>query len=63
MEVPDARRLKDLESESARLKGLVAEQFLAIEGMKEIIKKKMIPAARRHAVDVLIRRGLSQREA
>jgi putative transposase len=40
MEVPDARRLKDLESENARLKRLASEQLLAIEGMKEIVRKK-----------------------
>lgn len=37
MDVPDARRLKDLESENARLKRLVAEQMLVIDGMKEIV--------------------------
>jgi putative transposase len=40
MDVPDARRLKDLESENARLKRLVAEQLLVIDGMKEIVRKK-----------------------
>ena len=40
MTVPDARRLKDLESENARLKKIVAEQMLAIEGLKEIAGKK-----------------------
>jgi putative transposase len=40
MDVPDARRLKDLEAENARLKRLVAEQLLVIDGMKEIVRKK-----------------------
>ena len=40
MTVSDARRLKDLESENARLKKIVAEQMLAIEGLKEIATKK-----------------------
>ena len=40
MDVADARRLKDLESENARLKRLVAEQMLVIDGMKEIVRKK-----------------------
>ena len=40
LDVPDARRLKDLESEKARLKRLVAEQMLVIDGMKEIVRKK-----------------------
>lgn len=40
MDVPVARRLHDLESENAELKRLVAEQLLAIEGMKEVVRKK-----------------------
>jgi putative transposase len=40
MEVADARRLKDLESENARLKRLVAEQMLVIDGLKEFSRKK-----------------------
>lgn len=40
MDVPDARRLKDLEAENAKLKRMVAEQLLVIDGMKEIVRKK-----------------------
>jgi putative transposase len=40
MTVSDIRKLKDLESENARLKKIVAEQMLAIEGLKEIAAKK-----------------------
>jgi len=40
MEVSDARRLKELEHENARLKRLVAERDLAIEVMKEIQQRK-----------------------
>jgi putative transposase len=40
MEVADARRLKDLESENAKLKRLVAEQMLVIDGLKEFSRKK-----------------------
>lgn len=40
MTISDARRLKDLESENAKLKKIVAEQMLAIEGLKEIAAKK-----------------------
>ena len=36
----DVRRLKQLEHENARLKKLVAERDLEIEGMKEINAKK-----------------------
>ena len=40
MDVADARRLKDLESENAKLKRLVAEQMLVIDGLKEFGRKK-----------------------
>jgi putative transposase len=40
MDVADARRLKDLESENDRLKRLVAEQLLVIDGLKEFGRKK-----------------------
>jgi putative transposase len=40
MTVSDARKLKELESENMRLKKIVAEQMLAIEGLKEIATKK-----------------------
>jgi len=38
--VSEARRLKDLEAENAKLKKILAEQLLAIEGLKEIAGKK-----------------------
>ena len=40
MDVSDARRLKVLEGENAKLKRLVAEQLLVIEGLKEFSGKK-----------------------
>lgn len=40
MEANDVKRLKELESENARLKKLLAERDLAIEVMKEINAKK-----------------------
>jgi putative transposase len=40
MDVPDARRLKVVEAENAKLKRLVAEQLLVIEGLKEFSGKK-----------------------
>jgi putative transposase len=40
METHDVRRLKELETENARLKKLLAERDLAIEVMKEINAKK-----------------------
>nr|WP_242112859.1 transposase [Luteimonas aquatica] len=52
LEVPDAQRLRDLESENNRLKRLVAEQMLVIEGMKEVVRKKDDPVgATRHGPD------------
>ena len=40
MRVPDAKRLKELESENARLKKLLAESMLEIEGTREVLRKK-----------------------
>lgn len=40
MEVSDARKLKDLEAENSRLKRMVAEQLLVIDGLKEFVGKK-----------------------
>ncbi len=40
MSVPEARRLKELESENAKLKKLLAEQLLVSEAFKEIASKK-----------------------
>lgn len=40
MDVPDAKRLKELESENNKLKRLVAEQMLVIDGLKEFSRKK-----------------------
>ena len=40
LDVPDARKLKSLEAENARLKKLLAEQLLVIEGLKEFSAKK-----------------------
>jgi putative transposase len=40
MDVSDAKRLKALESENARLKKLLAESMLEIEITREVLKKK-----------------------
>ncbi|VWC18366.1 transposase [Burkholderia diffusa] len=40
MDVADARRLKDLELENERLKRLIAEQLLVIDGLTEFSQKK-----------------------
>jgi hypothetical protein len=41
MDVPDARRLKALEAEYARVKKRVANQTLAIDALKEIAPGRM----------------------
>lgn len=40
MSVPDAKRLKELETENARLKKMLAESMLEIEVTREALRKK-----------------------
>jgi putative transposase len=40
LQVEEAKRLKALEAENAKLKKLVAEILLANEGLKEVLSKK-----------------------
>jgi putative transposase len=40
LEVSEARRLRELERENARLKRLMAERDLEIDAMKELLSKK-----------------------
>ncbi|SOU12543.1 IS1404 transposase [Xanthomonas arboricola pv. fragariae] len=40
MSVPDAKRLKDLEAENARLKKLLAEQLFENDLIKDALRKK-----------------------
>jgi putative transposase len=40
LQVDEAKRLKALESENAKLKKMLAEAMLANEGMKELLAKK-----------------------
>jgi putative transposase len=40
LEVSEAKRLKELEQENARLKKLLAEAMLANDGLKEVLSKK-----------------------
>ena len=40
MSVPEARRLRELETENARLKKLLAEQVLENEVIKDALRKK-----------------------
>lgn len=64
MEVSDARRLKALADENARLKKLLAEQMLDNAILKDFAAKTVTPDARRkavaHACEV---HGVSQRRA
>ena len=39
MSISEMRRLKELESENARLKKIVAEKELHIDALKEVVKK------------------------
>ena len=51
MDVSEAKRLKALEDENAKLKRLYADAMLDNAGLKELAGKKMVtPAARREAV-------------
>jgi putative transposase len=40
MDIPDAKRLRALEKENARLKRIVADQALDITALKELLSKK-----------------------
>ncbi|WP_112415941.1 IS3 family transposase [Rhizobium miluonense] len=65
MEVSEAKRLKALEEENAKLKKLLAEQMLDAAALRELLFKKMVgPAAKREAVMHLKAvMGLSERRA
>lgn len=41
MQVPDVKRLRELEQENARLKKLVAERDLEIDAMQEVLAKNV----------------------
>jgi len=40
LEVNEAKRLRELESENAKLKKLLAEKLLEVEAMKDVVSKK-----------------------
>ncbi|WP_149142025.1 IS3 family transposase [Gemmobacter caeruleus] len=65
MTVSEAKRLKALEDENAKLKRLLAEQMLDMAAMKELLSKKLVtPVAKREAVAHLkAHLGLSERRA
>lgn len=51
MGVSDAKKLKALEAENAKLKKLLAEQMMDVSALKKLGKKPLRPGARRRAVD------------
>ncbi|MEG4087639.1 IS3 family transposase [Microcoleus sp. POL10_C6] len=65
LEVSEARRLRDLESENARLKRLLADAMLDQAALKDLLAKKpLTPAAKREAVAHLQAcPGMSERRA
>ena len=65
MNISDAKRLRQLEEENARLKRLVGEQALDIIVLKDVISKKLLkPAANREAVHhIQTDHGYSERRA
>ncbi|WP_309957664.1 IS3 family transposase [Agrobacterium tumefaciens] len=65
MDVSEAKRLKALEDENAKLKKVLAEQMLDAAALRELVGKKMVgPAAKREAVTHLKAvMGLSERRA
>ncbi|MEL6531395.1 MAG: IS3 family transposase [Pseudomonadota bacterium] len=65
MDASEAKRLRELEAENAKLKRIVADQMLDMTSMKELLAKKLVtPMAKRKAVGFLISEmGLSERRA
>ncbi|WP_230279135.1 IS3 family transposase [Croceicoccus sp. Ery15] len=65
LEVSDARRLKELESENAKLKRLLADAMLDKAALKDLLGKKVLtPAVKREAVAHLQAcHGMSERRA
>ncbi|MDP3907693.1 IS3 family transposase [Novosphingobium sp.] len=65
LEVSDAKRLRALEDENAKLKRLLAEAMLDNAGLKDLLGKKLVtPAAKREAVARLQAfLGMSERRA
>ena len=65
MTVSEAKRLKTLEDENAKLKKLLAEQMLDLAALNELVSKKVVtPAVKREAVAHLRSLlGLSERRA
>ncbi|MCR4319600.1 MAG: IS3 family transposase [Candidatus Brocadiaceae bacterium] len=64
MDVSDAKRLKALEAENAKLKKLLAEAMLEREVTREVLRKKLVTAPlRREVVRTMTTKGLPERHA
>ncbi|MBH5392304.1 IS3 family transposase [Bradyrhizobium sp. CNPSo 4019] len=64
LDVSDAKRLRQLEDENAKLKKLLAEQMLDAAALRELLSKMVGPVAKREAVAHLQAvMGLSERRA
>lgn len=64
MAVPEAKRLKALEDENAKLKKLLAEQMLDMAAMKDLLSKNGDARVKREAIAPLkAHLGLSERRA
>ncbi|WP_404926379.1 IS3 family transposase [Mesorhizobium sp. ORM16] len=65
MDVSDAKRLKALEDENAKLKKLLADQMLEASALRELLSKKMVRAAAKREAVAHLRAvmGLSERRA
>ncbi|MCF1439218.1 MAG: IS3 family transposase [Shewanella sp.] len=50
LEVNEAKRLRELESENAKLKKLLADKLLEVEAMKDVLFKKVVKPARRKPI-------------
>ena len=64
MEPSDAKRLRELETENAKLKRIVADQVLDMSAMKELLRNIGEPVAKRRAVGFLMSAlGLGERRS
>lgn len=64
LEVNEAKRLRELESENAKLKKLLADKLLEVEAMKDVLSKVVKPARKKPIVARLVEHHrLSERTA
>ncbi len=64
MPLDQAKRLKELEKENARLKRLLADEILGNELLKEALEKKVVsPSHKRQIAGIFVNRGLCSERA